>query len=140
MNVSERFWFGHLSDRRGGSIVIWDQCAPHLPEDLVYLYHYKRDSILTFNKDIVRKKLRPISKEEESVIDAALSSYFGARSRLSADLRERRQEREAENNYEYAGARKDNNICYECKGRGYEGGKFGALLCPVCLGLGIIFD
>lgn len=139
MKTSERFWFGHLNDRHGGSVVIWDQCAPRLPNDLVYLYHFKRDSILPFKKDIVRKKLRPISKEEEAVIDVALRSYFQARSRFSATLKSRGQERESDYGHEYLEINKGAKTCYECNGCGFEGGKFGALLCPVCLGSGIIF-
>lgn len=141
VKTSERFWFGHLDDRHGGSVVIWDQCAPRLPNDLVYLYHFKRDSILPFKKDIVRKKLRPISKGEEAVIDAALRSYFAARSRFSANLKSRGQKREGDydDDDEYVEINKDAKTCYECNGCGFEGGKFGALLCPVCLGSGKVF-
>jgi hypothetical protein len=140
MSTSERFWFGHIDDRRGGSVVIWDRLSPHLPDDLVYLFHFKRNAIVKFRKDMVRDKLRPITREEESVIDAALSKYFEARSRLSRDLWTEKIEKHVQcaesSNSDVPSELLERMECFYCEGRGFDYGN----LCPVCSGWGELCD
>ena len=147
----ERFWFGHISDNRGGSIVIWDRLAPALPGDQVYLYHFKRNTIVKFKRDLVRTRLRSIDQADRTVAGAALSAYFRARAKLSQEQATERQAREKQVQESETDQEKDEEneevrlfkelldkgrVCYSCDGRGYEHGLYGAIACAVCLGWG----
>ena len=75
--MKNRFWFGYLSEGTNkGSIVIFDKELAQSEDDQVFLYHFKRSEIVTYKKNIVRVKLRPINQYEKSITSAALSSYF----------------------------------------------------------------
>ena len=130
----KRFWYGHLDGDSSGAIVIWDRMAYTLHESEVYLYHSKKDKIIKYKKDIVRKKLKPLSKEEYSVIDAVLSRYFEARSKLSDEIFEdkliKRSLYHVENDLGY---------CNSCNGTGQELSVHGVgngLSCSYCGGSG----
>jgi hypothetical protein len=142
MTNTPRFWFGWLYDEDSGTIVIWDRLQHESQENFVSLYHFKRDAIIKYDKAIVKSKLRPITREEESLTGSALSKYFSARSKHSTELceeklkkitflRESNKQPESEI-YQYG------IVCEYCDGIGYETGAYGAIACSVCLGWGKI--
>lgn len=129
----KRFWYWHLDDKSGGVIVIWDRITHPPHESEVYLYHSKRDKILKYKKDIVRKKLKPLSKEEYSVVDAVLSKYFDAKSKLSDEIFEEKLIKWSLYDIE------NKDYCDSCKGTGQEfsiHGVANGLPCSYCGGSG----
>lgn len=90
---TERFWFGHLNDKKGGSLVIWDRDGPEPPDGSVYLYVYRRDAIVQFVVDIVQPNLRPADNAEIKYLSSnALESYFQALHQYYKKVREHRAE------------------------------------------------
>ncbi|EGR4265764.1 hypothetical protein ACPF3V_003455 [Vibrio cholerae] len=88
--MKNRFWYGYLNEGNGkGTIVVFDRQAPRLPDDQVYLFHFKRNELVIYKKDIVRTKLRPLEEIEKSVLFAVDSAYFQARSIHSRVFREK---------------------------------------------------
>jgi len=132
----ERFWFGHLDDKRGGSIVIWDRHGPIPPAGSVYLYVYRRDTIVQFIAELARKHLHSADNAEIKYLSRnALESYFCALSRYYGEIREQREGREELNPYPEKLAGQE---CYACGGSGYEREmqQVIAIGCAVCGGSG----
>jgi hypothetical protein len=76
MNLNKVFWYGFLRERHGdGSLVLYDKDGPKPPDGCVCLFHFNRNVIISYKKDAVRPKLRPINKQEQSLIDAVQSAY-----------------------------------------------------------------
>lgn len=91
VNPNTRFWFGHLNDRKGGSLVIWDRNGPAAPEGSTFLYVLRRDAIVQFATDIVKRHLQPADAAEIKYLSSyALESYFSALSRHFEDIRSKR--------------------------------------------------
>ena len=75
--MKNRFWFGYINEStHSGSIVIFDKELSQGEDDQVFLYHFKRDEIVTYKKSVVRKKIRSANHYEQSITSAALSAYF----------------------------------------------------------------
>ncbi len=90
--MKNRLWYGYLNEGNGnGSIVVFDHQGPRLPDDQVYLFHFKRNELVIYKKDIVRSKIRPLAEVEHSVLLAVDSAYFQVRSIHSSVLLEENQ-------------------------------------------------
>lgn len=130
-----RFWFGHLNDSKGGSLVIWDRKGPKPPDESVYLYVYKRDAIVQFVTKLVKTNLCPADDAEIKYLsESALESYFLALSQFQNELRLRKAE-----NSLYPEL-PPGDKCFACGGNGCEqGNHFGSVSCAVCGGTGLTF-
>ena len=128
----QRFWFGHLSDKKGGSLVIWDRNGPDAPDGSIYLYVYKRDAIVQFAADLVKEHLSPADNAEIKYLSGdALRSYFQALQQYYEKVREHRAEHNPRPEL-LAG-----EICSACGGSGYERGQlYGLIDCCICGGIG----
>ena len=139
----KRYWYGYLENESEASIVIWDWMARPLPEDEVYLYHAKKEKIIRYKKDSVRKFLKPLPKEMYTEAEATLEKYVDARSIQSSNWQEYDENPSrstTENEIEIPQWSPENKTCYLCDGKGFEYGAYGSLACPVCLGSGKLSD
>lgn len=133
---TERFSFWHLDGPKGGSLAIWDRDGPAPSEGRIFLYVYRRDTIIEFVSDLVRKNIHPADDAEIKYLSSkALESYFCALSRHYKEIRKRREE------YDLYPEKPAGWECYACGGSGYERGRqqYGVINCAVCGGTGRTF-
>lgn len=130
----ERFWFGYLGSPGAGSIVLWDRRDTGASQDEVRLFHYARDELILYKKDIVRKKLQRVDERDYSLLSSVVSAYFELRTRLAAARPE--PEEPSLNDLYYKSLQRP---CYDCNGSGFElDGAFGSFMCRTCNGWGRI--
>lgn len=61
-----RYWYGWLDEGNPKlCLVIFDRMDSTITNDNVYLYHTERRKRILYNRNIVRKKLRPLSRQEK---------------------------------------------------------------------------
>lgn len=85
MPQSHRFWFGYLDtgNKKTSSLVIYDHSLRNHDPDEVLLFNLKRNEILRYRKEIVRKKVRGLLREEYCLLQYARDQYFPAMSAWS---------------------------------------------------------
>ena len=57
-------WFGMLQSSKGDAVMIWDSILPTASTGKVFLYNTRKDSLIEYVEELVRPKLRDLSKDE----------------------------------------------------------------------------
>lgn len=86
-----RFWIGVLQNGDQPSLVIYDRfddpLTPAPGAGRIFLYHVKRDRIIEYVADIVRRSIRAATAEERAQVPQALKRYHELKSVLAEQYR-----------------------------------------------------
>ena len=87
--MKSELWYGYLHEANGrGSIVVFDHDMQDLPDDEVYLFNARDNSIVPYKKDVVRPKLRLLKNPEKSRLKSVESAFRKAKYRLQVEIEE----------------------------------------------------
>ena len=128
-----RFWFAYLGTPGKGSIVLLDRDVVVEISNDVQLFHFGRNELVLYRKDIVRTKLKKLSDLDYTLVPGVISAYFDLRRRQALEHPAHPEPSHPSDVMD----RSLNRTCYDCSGSGFEqDGAFGSFVCRTCLGWG----
>ncbi len=72
-------WCGYLEAGDKSTPVVIDERLDTGNADTMYVFNFRRNGILTYNRDIVKAKLRELRGDEEGVVPELKNAYTKAR-------------------------------------------------------------
>jgi hypothetical protein len=81
-----QYWLGYLTERTGGSVVLWDPTYQPESDEHVYLYHFHRREIVAYTKSIVRAKLQALHGVHKDFVNTVINEYELCRQHLKTPM------------------------------------------------------